>query len=83
MKELLLIIASRAVTEPDDTASEVSSKNLTLPRSEASIATGIEDMVRTIATEVAPMTDAPIESMANQVPEGAISTVDDAPNPQV
>ena len=81
-KELLSVTASGAVAELDDIASEVSSQSLKLPRSKASIAAEIEDMVKTIATEISPLTDALIEPTADQVPEGAISAAEDAPSSQ-
>ena len=81
-KELLSVTASGVVAELDDAIVEVSSQSLKMSRSEASIAAEIEDMVRTSPTEAAPLTDAPIETAADQVPEGAISTAEDAPSSQ-
>ena len=70
-----------AVAETDDATGEVTSQNLMVPRSEASIAAEIEDMIKTTVSEADPPIEVPAEAAAEQAPEGAIPSARDAQNP--
>ena len=76
--ELLFIMASGAVAETDDATGEVTSQRLMVPRSEASIAAEIEDIIRTTVTEVTPSIEVPIEAAPEQMLEGIVPSAEDA-----